>query len=159
MLHKKNQESLHELRKKLEIFLSNTIVLQSNYRYFHWNIRGSDFFEYHKHFQSMYEMLGITLDDSAERIRMLGGLPKSDLSFHIQNSTLKAYPNQEDFVNVQESVSFLSHQLSNVADDLKVLMKMAGEIQDETSVDFFVGILRELEKTDYFYKNILGQIK
>lgn len=39
---------------------------------FHWNVEGSDFFEYHELFGKIYEEVYSSIDNFAEKIRSLG---------------------------------------------------------------------------------------
>jgi starvation-inducible DNA-binding protein len=39
---------------------------------FHWNVEGSDFYEYHKLFEVIYTEVYESIDDFAEKIRTLG---------------------------------------------------------------------------------------
>jgi starvation-inducible DNA-binding protein len=39
---------------------------------FHWNVEGSDFYEYHKLFEVIYEEVYGSLDNFAEKIRTIG---------------------------------------------------------------------------------------
>ena len=52
--------------------LSDSMVLYSKTRKFHWNVKGESFMELHKLFESQYKKLEVAIDEIAERINKLG---------------------------------------------------------------------------------------
>lgn len=47
---------------------------------FHWNVEGSDFFEYHALFEKIYDEVYGSIDDFAENLRKLGTYTPASLS-------------------------------------------------------------------------------
>lgn len=48
--------------------------------YYHWNVEGPNFPQYHEFLQDLYTELWNSVDDIAEKIRQLGGYAPSSLS-------------------------------------------------------------------------------
>ena len=59
------------LADNLKTLLGSTFVIYTKTHGFHWNIEGSDFPQYHKFLQEMYEEIYESIDTIAEYIRSL----------------------------------------------------------------------------------------
>ena len=55
--------------------LATAFVLSFNAKRYHWTVTGPHFRDYHLRFEELYNAADGTVDELAERIRMLGGLP------------------------------------------------------------------------------------
>ena len=66
------RENLAAVAHTLSIILADEFLLYTKTRNAHWNVEGSDFYDKHKFFEAHYEELDETMDNIAERIRMLG---------------------------------------------------------------------------------------
>lgn len=56
----------------LKVLLANTFSLYLKTHKFHWNVEGSNFFEFHTFFEKLYNELWEAVDEIAEHIRALG---------------------------------------------------------------------------------------
>ncbi len=59
------------LKDLLKILLASDFAYYLKAHFFHWNIEGSDFYQYHKFFQDIYEDAYSAVDPTAEYIRSL----------------------------------------------------------------------------------------
>lgn len=145
-----SEDSL-EYRQKMTVLLQQLVgdllSVQNDYRYCHWNISGGMFFEFHEHFQEMYENLETKIDDTAERIRMLGEIPVPNWTFS------RTY--DKELVQVNKVIQQLREYTGSIVKLINIAIKVASENEDETTLDFLVEMRRDFEKTDYFYSNIL----
>ena len=91
----KNQDCI-ELSDRLNQLLSNYQLLYMNVRGFHWNIKGSNFFELHVKFEEVYNNLQLKIDEIAERILTLGYTPVHSYSDYLKHSAVKEYINISD---------------------------------------------------------------
>ena len=55
--------------------LASAIVVALNAKRYHWTVAGPHFRDYHLRFEELYLAADGTVDELAERIRMLGGVP------------------------------------------------------------------------------------
>lgn len=55
--------------------LASAQVLALNAKRYHWTVTGPHFRDYHLRFEELYVAADATVDELAERIRMLGGVP------------------------------------------------------------------------------------
>lgn len=84
------------LIEKLNMLLSDYQVFYQNTRGFHWNIKGEKFFELHLKFEELYNDLQLKIDEVAERILTLGGVPIHSFSDYLGNSRIKVAVNIHD---------------------------------------------------------------
>ena len=61
------EELIEDLKK---IFASN-YAFYLKAQYYHWNVEGPDFYQYHEFFGKIYEEVGASIDKMAEHIRAL----------------------------------------------------------------------------------------
>jgi len=73
----------------LNTLLANYHVHYQKLRNFHWNVEGHDFFELHEIFEQEYDAVKIQIDEIAERIRVFGKKPVSNLSDYLKMSEIK----------------------------------------------------------------------
>lgn len=138
----------------LQQLLADYQVYYTNLRGFHWNVKGKNFFQLHARFEELYNDASEKIDEIAERILMLDGVPAHNFSEYLKTSKVK-----ETGV-----VSDGDTGLLNVLDTLAVLMEsersilaMAGDAGDESTVAMISDYLKGQEKlvwmlTSYFAK-------
>ena len=71
---------MQELQKAAQIGLATEFNFYLKSHRFHWNVEGSDFYEYHKLFEGIYEEVLDSIDAFAENIRKLGAYVPASLS-------------------------------------------------------------------------------
>jgi starvation-inducible DNA-binding protein len=65
-------DTMDELIKATKIAFATEFSFYLKAHYFHWNVEGPDFKEYHDLFGVIYEEVYGSIDDFAENIRKLG---------------------------------------------------------------------------------------
>ena len=88
-----NKEKAEILSSKLNLLLADYQVFYQNLRGFHWNIKGSNFFELHLKFEELYNDAQIKIDEIAERILTLEGKPLHTFQDYIDISEVKTSDN------------------------------------------------------------------
>lgn len=78
-----------EITTALNNLLANYSIHYQKLRNYHWNVKGSDFFDLHEQFEQQYNEALQNIDDIAERIRIFGKTPMSTLKEYLGNSELK----------------------------------------------------------------------
>lgn len=73
----------------LAAVLCNQHVLYIKMRNFHWNLKGPRFHDLHEFFEQEYKEIESAIDETAERIRMLGGVSPGSMAEFLGGSTLK----------------------------------------------------------------------
>ncbi len=82
-------EETAEITSALNTVLANYSVHYQKLRNFHWNVKGSDFFDLHEQFEKQYTEALQNIDDVAERIRIFGETPLSLMRDYLQLSEIK----------------------------------------------------------------------
>lgn len=129
--------------KELNQLLADYQIYYTNLRGFHWHIEGPRFFELHSQFEKMYDAAAEKVDEIAERILQLDGVPENRYSQHLQLSEVKEVT----------GVKKCDDCVNNIIETHKILMakerkiaELAGEAGDEVTVDMMIGFLGEQEK-------------
>ena len=138
-----NASATDNVVKSLQQLLADFQVYYTNLRGFHWNIQGPDFFVLHSKFEDLYNDAADKIDEIAERILTLGGVPANKFSDYLKISKIK---------EVGE-VNGGSEALKNILDSYKYLigeertiLSLASEAGDEVTVALLSDYLKEQEK-------------
>ncbi|HYG17873.1 MAG TPA: DNA starvation/stationary phase protection protein [Ohtaekwangia sp.] len=73
----------------LNELLANYSVHYQKLRNYHWNVKGSDFFDLHDQFELQYNEARDNIDAIAERIRVFGKTPLSTMKDYLEISEIK----------------------------------------------------------------------
>lgn len=127
----------------LQQLLADYQVFYTNLRNFHWNIKGHGFFVLHSKFEEMYDDTAEKVDELAERILMLGGVPESKFSAYLKVAKVKEAEvttcGETALKNILDTYGYL------IGEERKVLA-LAGEVNDESTVALMSDYLKEQEK-------------
>lgn len=127
----------------LQQLLADYQVFYTNLRNFHWNIKGHGFFVLHEKFEEMYDDTAEKVDELAERILMLGGVPESKFSEYLKVAKVKEAEvttcGEAALKNILDTYGYL------IGEERKVL-ELAGEVNDESTVALMSDYLKEQEK-------------
>lgn len=132
--------------KKLNQVLASYQLHYQKLRNFHWNLKSTQFFVLHEKFEEFYNDANAKIDDIAERILTLGNQPLSQLSEYIEHSTIK--PCAEN-LNDKQMVKEVLKDFMELIKLEREVMKIAGEAEDEGTIDMIGGFLGELEKMSW----------
>jgi len=133
---------------KLNDLLANYMVFYQNARGFHWNIKGEKFFELHLKFEELYNNLLLKVDEVAERILTLGGVPLHTFSDYTSVSSLRALSNITD---ARESVQALLDAFQVLILKQRELLDISSEAGDEGTNALMSDYIREQEKQVWMY--------
>ena len=100
------EEQLHGVIEILNRDLADFYLLIIKTKKYHWDVVGPQFRTLHTLWEEHYNALTINIDETAERIRSLGGYPLGTAAGFVQYSTLKEHPN--DLPSANEMVSRLA---------------------------------------------------
>jgi starvation-inducible DNA-binding protein len=101
--------------EKLAELLANYQIFYTNLRGFHWNIQGDKFYELHALYEEYYNEFAEKIDEVAERIVILGGVPVNNFSEYLKLSSVKEVSGVSDWKagtgNVLETLQLLLGKL------------------------------------------------
>lgn len=149
-----SEEHLQLVASELQKVLADEVVLYIKTRNYHWNIEGDNFMELHKLYQTMYEQMEDFIDDTAERIRMLGHFAQGRLKDFLQQTNLL----EEEYTNNQKI------QLQNLLNDHETIVRnlrqkidlFTNDYKDAGDADYLTGLMEEHEKMAWFVRNYLN---
>jgi len=142
-----------ELSDKLNILLANYQLFYINARGFHWNIKGTNFFELHVKFEELYTDALTKIDEVAERIRTLGQTPLHSFSDYLQTSTIKEVTN---ISNGEQAVAFVLEAFQKLIEIERELLDISSNAGDEGTNALMSDYLREQEKSVWMYSAYLN---
>jgi len=128
----------------LQQLLADFQVFYTNLRGFHWNIKGKSFFTLHSKFEEMYDDTAEKVDELAERILMLNGVPANKFSDYLKSAKVKEVSN---VVCGQEAVNNILDTYKIIIASERELLEQASEAGDESTVALMSDYLKEQEKT------------
>lgn len=140
---KLNESGANKVVDSLQLLLADLQVYYTNLRNFHWNIKGRGFFQLHEQFEKLYDNVADKVDEVAERILMLGGVPENKFSNYLKVSRIKE---TETTSCGEEAIQNILNTLSHLIQVERELISLAGNIDDEATVSMLSDYIVEQEK-------------
>jgi starvation-inducible DNA-binding protein len=136
-------EETETIAKALNQLLANYSVHYQKLRNYHWNVKGSDFFDLHERFEQQYNEARENIDEIAERIRVFGKIPLSTMRDYLETAEIK------------ETGSDLPSDLMvrEVLSDFRILLEymftvvdVAADQGDSGTEEMVKGFIHDIEK-------------
>lgn len=143
-----------ELVASLNQLLADYHIYYQNLRGFHWNISGPGFFELHVHFEQLYTTAQVTIDNLAERILTLGGRPLHTMTDFIGRAKMSE---ARDVYTARDTVETTLKNLGILLMQERMLVELAGNSDDEGTVDLLTPLIADQEKQAWMLKAYLGR--
>jgi len=96
---------MDELVEQMKVSLASTFAFYLKAHYFHWNVEGANFPQYHKFFLKIYEDAFDAVDGIAEHLRTLGSYAPGSFARYTELSIIK------DELNIPPAMSMISKLL------------------------------------------------
>jgi starvation-inducible DNA-binding protein len=147
-------EDIEEITKSLNSLLANYTIHYQKLRNYHWNVKGSDFFDLHEQFETQYTEAFQNIDDIAERIRIFGKTPLSTLQEYLDTAELK------------ETGSQLSSELMirELLSDYRILLQymfavveVAVELGDSGTEEMVKRFINSIEKHHWMFSAFMAK--
>ncbi|HIB36848.1 DNA starvation/stationary phase protection protein [Mesonia sp.] len=132
--------------EELNILLADYHLYYQKLRNFHWNIIGKSFFDLHEKFEEMYDDAVLKIDEIAERVLTLRFQPTSNFSDYLAMSNLSE--SKSEFTDC-EMVKILLEDHGKILTQMRKVVKVADDADDEGTIDLIGAYIRELEKTSW----------
>ncbi len=151
-ISRENRED-HPVVQHLQRQVANAFVLYANYKHYHWQTFGPLFRDLHQLFDDCGKEVLDTIDEMAERIRMIGP--------NIANVHLRE---MQDAANIhsagkdqsmREMIEEADANLHIVIKDMRDAARIADQSDDPGTVDLFSKIVRIHEKHEWFLRQVL----
>ena len=143
----------HPVVRHLQRQVANAFVLYANYKHYHWQTFGPFFRDLHLLFDEFAGAVLGTVDEMAERIRMIGQdirevqLRRMQDAEHVQSTSAGK--------SMREMIEEADANLLIVIKDMREAVKAAEQSNDPGTVDLFSKIVQIHEKHEWFLREIL----
>ena len=134
--------------------VANWTVMYTKLHNYHWFVKGPAFFTLHAKFEELYNYSHETLDEVAERLLTIQGVPAATMVEVLELATIK-----EETVggkSANEMMIQLVKDLEQLIDELTELMTLSEEADDQATADMALGIRTYLEKEIWLLSAYLG---
>lgn len=138
-----NQKNSDQIIDVLNVLLADHQIYYQNLRAFHWLIIGKNFFQLHEKFEELYNEAAENVDELAERILMLGGVPLHSYENYLGNANLSSISNVR---NGNESLKIVQENMLFLLNKARELLKLAAEKDDEGTVAIMSELVSQYEK-------------
>lgn len=113
---------MNNLEQSLNELLSDLNVFGRKLQNYHWNVEGKDFFQMHEKLEEYYNDIGISIDEIAEHILILGGQPYGTMEDYLNTATIVEAKNEK----IKSDAI-----LHNLVNDFGMLLKKVIQIKEE----------------------------
>lgn len=141
-----------ELSALLNDLLANYSTFYQNTRGYHWNISGDKFFELHVKFEELYNDLFLKIDEVAERILTLGGVPNHKLTDYLGSTKI---PESNEVTNGRKAIEQILSAFQILLTKQRHILELSGNINDEGTNAQMSDYIREQEKLVWMYSAYL----
>lgn len=138
-----DEKQVQNVIAALQQLLADYQVHYTNLRDFHWNVKGHGFFVLHSKFEELYDDAASKIDEIAERILTLGGVPENRFSQYLKVAKIK------ETAGVKCGNEAVDHVLDAYGYLIGVerrLIEVAEEAGDAVTVDLMTGYIAQQEK-------------
>jgi starvation-inducible DNA-binding protein len=131
---------------------ANAFMLYANYKHYHWQTFGPLFRDLHKLFDELSLEVFATVDEFAERVRMIGQDPPAHL---LESASLASVGPTAAHTTMRERVEEAQRNVLIVIAEMRKAAKVADEHEDPGTVDLFSKSVQIHEKHEWFLREIL----
>jgi len=131
---------------------ANAFVLYANYKHYHWQTFGPLFRDLHKLFDELALEVLSTVDEFAERVRMIGQDPPAHL---LESASLASVAPTAANTTMREMVEEAQRNLLIVISEMRQAAKVADEHDDPGTVDLLSKSVQIHEKHEWWLRDIL----
>jgi len=147
-------QETEKISKALNDLLANYSVHYQKLRNYHWNVKGSDFFDLHEQFELQYNEALQNIDDIAEGVRIFQQTPLSTMQDYLDTSEIKETSSQ------RESDLMVREILSDYTILLKYMftvVEVASAQEDSGSEEMMKRFINAIEKHHWMLSAFLAK--
>jgi starvation-inducible DNA-binding protein len=132
--------------------VANAFILYLNYKHYHWQTFGPLFRDLHRLFDEFAEEIYLTIDELAERIRMIGQNPVSRIEDFLQTASIKSAGQGGD---MREMVAEANGNSLQIIKEIREAIKIAENNDDPGTADVLIKFVQIHEKQEWWLRDIL----
>lgn len=144
---------MSELVEKSNKLLATTFAFYLKAQFFHWNVKGQDFFQFHDFFGELYADAYAAVDQTAEEIRALDGIAYGSLTQYLSLSEIEC---QTTVPALQSMVSILYRDNETIISVLKEVHEAAERYNERGLVNFIEGRIDAHKKHGWMLRASMG---
>jgi starvation-inducible DNA-binding protein len=131
--------------------MADTLDVQTQTKFAHWNVKGNDFYQLHLLFDSIAEHVEEWLDMLAERVTALGGRANGTLRQSAAASSIEEYPIET--VRGMDHVRALSDRMGALGNAYREAVDECEKLEDQGTMDLFVELTRKADQDLFFLES------
>ena len=132
--------------------VANAFILFTNYKHYHWQTYGPLFRDLHLLFDEFADAVLATVDDFAERVRMIGQDPVSRPQGFLTTASVKVAAQDQ---SMRQMIEEADSNLLIVIKEMREGARTADEQNDPGTVDLFSRHVQIHEKHEWWFRDIL----
>jgi starvation-inducible DNA-binding protein len=141
------------LADSLKTLLATEFAYYLKAHAFHWNVEGSDFYQYHNFFQAIYEDAYSAVDPTAEYIRSLGEYAPGSFERYSELSIIQGQ------TKIPRARLMIEELLANSGQMIELLDQCFAEATQENKQDIANFIAERLSQTNKFAWQLRSSLK
>lgn len=144
-------KTIQELNK----YLANTAVLYIKMHNLHWNCRGTNFKTVHEYLETIYDNFAITIDETAETIKILGETPLATMKSYLEVATIEEIDSKT--YSTEETLDIVISDLKHIKNQIEVIRTMASSDDNYMVINLLEDDLVEISKTLWILASIVNK--
>lgn len=142
---------MDELYQAIKIAFASEFSYYLKSHFFHWNVQGPGFPQYHKLFGDIYEEVHENIDPFAEKIRAIGTYTPGSLS---RFSLLSTIDDETEILPAESMVSELLHD----SEKMIIIYKKVFELAEQLNENGLSNFIADRQDAHAKYKWMLSSI-
>jgi starvation-inducible DNA-binding protein len=138
--------------RHLQRQVANAFLLYANYKRYHWQTYGPLFRDLHKLFDELARDVQGTLDELAERLRMIGQDPVATPAEVVEAASVKPAPLGQ---TVREMIESADAHAVIVIREMREAIEAADEADDPGTADVLTRFVQVHEKHEWWLRDLL----
>jgi len=130
--------------------LADSTVFYQKLRHYHWNVDGRHFFELHEKFEELYTRWAESIDEIAERILTVEGVPLHTLASMLEVATLEE---DESIPSGRDMVDGIESDLAALRDTIIGIIDHAEDAHDRGTANLLDDLLDGIEKDRWMLRS------
>jgi starvation-inducible DNA-binding protein len=141
---------MDELKQALKQAFANSFAFYLKAHYFHWNVEGMLFSQFHDFFGNIYQEVYASIDPFAENIRKIKSYTPASL---YRFSALSAVDDETEILDPQAMVAELLRDAEKMQEIMKVLFQESEARREHGLSDFLAGRQDAFAKHAWFLRS------
>lgn len=142
----------NEVVKSLQVQVANAFIIYLNYKHYHWQSFGPLFRDLHRLFDEFALEVYQTIDELAERVRMIGQNPVSHVEDFLKTATVKSAKKGN---NMRGMIEEADANAVLVIKEIREAIKKADKNDDPGTADILTKFVQIHEKHEWWLRDIL----